>query len=183
MSTSTLRSKGRVRAPDVLPVKRVACLWACQGERALSRKFHRIGTVVVLGVTLLLCARAQSQTPAFTAVCDESTGRSYVGGTTESVAGHYSERWSESGTISPRGWRFRYDGRDSLYVDTEVVPVVSREGNVLMGVRTIGRNSRIYMIHFGIPKIVMTAYSAWVGDVAPGFLVMTIGFDCEFSFE
>lgn len=128
---------------------------------------------------------ADYENPVFSAVCKESSARTYMAAT-DMEGNEDKASWSNNGTISPEGWKFHYRGGNNIEIDGNDVPIFAQHEGVIIAVDSgsngYGANAWSYAIHLGLNRVVASMVNGYVhadGKLS-GILTTSIELKCDF---
>ena len=102
--------------------------------------------------------------PSFSAVCNESSARTYMAAT-DWKGKEDKDSWSKKGTASPEGWKFHYKGGNKIEVDGKDIPIITQHEGVIVafthGSSGVGSNAWSYAIHLGLKRIVASTVGGY----------------------
>ena len=124
--------------------------------------------------------------PSFSAVCNESSARTYMAATDEKGE-EDKNSWSKEGTASPEGWEFRYKGGNKIEIDGKDAPIVTQHEGVIValshGSSGVGSNAWLYAVHLGLSRVVASMVNGYghADGKLSGILTTSIELTCDFS--
>lgn len=125
--------------------------------------------------------------PSFSAVCYESSARTYMAAT-DWKGKEDKDSWSKKGIASPEeGWEFHYKGGNKIEIDGKDIPIVTQHEGVIIalshGSSGVGSNAWLYAIHLGLKRVVASMVNGYghVDGKLSGILTTSIELTCEFT--
>lgn len=135
---------------------------------------------LLTSVSLLIStAGFGAEVPKFSAICSESSARSF------SVGTNGDDSWSTEGFASQDAWVFKSKDGKTLEIDGRNVPITTNTEGVIVAseqanTRT-SSNVSLYIVHLSLNRILTSWVGGYEDALGQGMVAGLVEFDCDFK--